>query len=80
MTGLPKHTLVLQIIQIKLLVTTVTIVGDPAWLQQGESWVHSKKGDPFYYSAFLKDGTINFDRQQILFEISYNTPNDYNFK
>lgn len=59
---------------------TVTIVGDPAWLQQGESWVHLKKGDPYYYSAFLKDGTINFDSQQILFEISYNTPNDYNLE
>ena len=59
---------------------TIQIVGDPAWLQQGESWVHSKKGDPFYYSAFLKDGTINFDSQQILFEISYNTPNDYNLE
>lgn len=57
---------------------TMTIVGDPAWLQQGESFVGLKKGDPYYFSAFLKDGTINFDSQQILFAVGYNRPEDYN--
>lgn len=57
---------------------TVQILGDPAWLQQGEAWVALPKGSPFYYNAFLPDGTINFDSQQILFEIGFNTPQDYN--
>lgn len=55
----------------------MTIVGDPAWLQQGEVFVGLRKGDPYYYSAFLADGTINVDSQQVLFEIGYNTAKDY---
>jgi len=56
----------------------VTIVGDPAWLQQGEAFNGIPKGAPYYFSAFLPDGTINFDSQQVLFEIGYNAPADYN--
>lgn len=56
----------------------VTIVGDPAWLQQGEAFVALNKNDPNYFKPFLADGTINFDAQQIMFEIAYNTPRDYN--
>lgn len=55
----------------------MSIVGDPAWLQQGESTfgVDSKN---FNFTGFLPDGTINFDSQQILFEVLFNTPTDYN--
>lgn len=56
----------------------LTIVGDPAWLQQGETAAGLRKTDPDYFKAFLADGTINFDSQQILFEVGYNTPGDYN--
>jgi hypothetical protein len=56
----------------------VTIVGDPAWLQQGEAFRCIPKGSSYAFSAFLPDGTINFDSQQILFEIGYNAPADYN--
>lgn len=56
----------------------MTIVGDPAWLQQGEAAAGLRKTDPDYFKAFLADGTINFDSQQILFEVGYNTPDDYN--
>lgn len=56
----------------------MTIVGDPAWLQQGEAFVALPKGDPYYFRAFLPDGTINFDSQQILFEVAFNAPRDYN--
>lgn len=56
----------------------LSIVGDPAWLQQGEAFVSLPKGDPYYFRAFLSDGTINFDSQQILFEIAFNAPRDYN--
>lgn len=55
----------------------LTIVGDPAWLQQGESFVALNKNDPNYFKAFLADGTLNFDSQQILFEIAFNAPRDY---
>jgi len=56
----------------------VTIVGDPAWLQQGEAFNGIPKGAPYAFEAFLPDGTINFDSQQVLFEIGYNAPADYN--
>jgi len=56
---------------------TLQIVGDPAWLQQGESFCGASAQN-FNFSPFLPDGTINYDAQQILFEILINTPNDYN--
>jgi len=56
---------------------TLTIVGDPAWLQQGEAWAGVTASN-FNFSAFLPDGTINVDSQQVLFEILINTPGDYN--
>jgi hypothetical protein len=58
----------------------LTIVGDPAWLQQGEAFNGIPKGSPYYFRAFLPDGTINFDSQQILFEIGYNAPADYSIE
>jgi hypothetical protein len=58
----------------------LTIVGDPAWLQQGEASFSSPGKNSFIASAFLPDGTINFDSQQILFEIVINTPTDYNLR
>ena len=53
------------------------IIGDPAWIQQGSisGGVSLKE---FSYSAFLPDGSINFDAQQVMFEISWQRPNDYN--
>jgi hypothetical protein len=56
----------------------MTIVGDPAWLQQGEASLGLAKNDPYLFRPFLADGTINFDSQQILFEVGFNTPQDYN--
>jgi hypothetical protein len=58
----------------------LTIVGDPAWLQQGEASFSAPGKNSFTASAFLPDGTINFDSQQILFEIVINTPTDYNLR
>jgi hypothetical protein len=53
------------------------IIGDPAWLQQGEvaSAVNAKT---FNFSPFLADGTINFDASEIAFDITWNRPQDYN--
>jgi len=55
----------------------LTIVGDPAWLQQGEASFSAPGKGSFNSSGFLPDGTINMDSQQILFEIVINTPTDY---
>jgi len=56
----------------------MNIIGDPAWLLQGESYVLDSAltvGEPF-----LPDGTINADAAQILFELIINTPQDYNLE
>ena len=52
------------------------IVGDPAWIQQGEL-SNGIQGARFNYDAFLPDGTISYDSQDILFEVNFNTPEDY---
>jgi hypothetical protein len=62
----------------------LSIVGDPAWIEQGEVWsgirkksLNTNATDP-YFDAFLADGTINFDAREALFEVSFNKPADYN--
>jgi len=54
----------------------IKILGDPAWIMQGEIY---RGLDPrtFSFSAFNQDGTINFDSQEILFEIVWQRPVDY---
>ena len=58
---------------------TIQIVGDPSWLQQGEAFSGARSQN-FNFNPFLPDGTINFESQQILFEILINTPQDYNLR
>jgi len=58
--------------------SSMTIVGDPAWLQQGEAFIGRPIGSSDYFSAFLADGTINFDAGQILYRIAFNSADDYN--
>ena len=55
----------------------MTIVGDPAWLQQGEAFAGFPRTQ-WNFNAFLDDGTINIDSQQPIFEIAFNKPTDYN--
>jgi hypothetical protein len=54
------------------------IVGDPAWMQQGEiaTGVNSRT---FNFEPFNTDGTINYDSQEVVFDVSFNRPADYNF-
>jgi hypothetical protein len=54
----------------------MTIVGDPAWLQQGESFV-SNAADRWDFEPFNADGTINFEAGQVLLNFSFNRPVDY---
>jgi hypothetical protein len=56
------------------------IVGDPAWIMQG-SLVRLPKKETFVgdsvSTGFLPDGSIAFDNQDVLFEISWQRPEDY---
>jgi hypothetical protein len=53
------------------------IVGDPAWMQQGEVSGGVNERD-FNFDPFNDDGTINYDSQEVVFDISWNQPQDYN--
>ena len=55
---------------------SLRIIGDPAWIQQGSMAGRVNVND-FSYSAFLPDGTINFDAQQVMYEVAWQRPNDY---
>lgn len=54
------------------------IVGDPAWMQQGEI-AEGVDARNFNFSPFNNDGTINYDSQEVVFDISWNQPQDYDF-
>ena len=54
------------------------IIGDPAWMQQGEVSV-GVNAKTFDFKPFNPDGTINFDSQEVTFTVSFNRPTDYNF-
>jgi hypothetical protein len=54
------------------------IVGDPAWMQQGEVAEGVSVGN-FNFAPFNNDGTINYDSQEVVFDISWNQPADYDF-
>lgn len=55
---------------------SLRIIGDPAWIQQGSMAGRVNVND-FSYSPFLPDGTINFDAQQVMYEVAWQRPNDY---
>lgn len=56
----------------------VKIIGDPSWIQQGSLFrpitdLAGQSATP----GFEPDGTINFDNSQVLFEIAWQRPEDY---
>lgn len=59
--------------------TKLTIVGDPAWLQQG-SLAGNVLEQISLPSSFLPDGTINFDAEQVCFEVAWRRPSDYDLQ
>lgn len=59
--------------------TKITIIGDPAWIQQGEASVGVSASN-FNFNPFLPDGTINFDSQQVIFDIQWNPGVDYDLE
>jgi hypothetical protein len=58
----------------------MSIMGDPAWIQQGEITTGIKELDENLYGPFLPDGTINYDSREPLFEVTFNTASDYNLE
>jgi hypothetical protein len=59
--------------------TKLQIIGDPAWIQQG-SLIGGIKAELFNPDSFLPDGTINFDAEQVNFEVTWGRPADYNIQ
>ena len=54
------------------------IIGDPAWMQQGECGL-GVSAKTFNFNPFNADGSINYDSQAVMFDVSFNQPTDYNF-
>ena len=54
------------------------IVGDPAWMQQGEA-AFGVNAATFEFHPFNSDGGINFDSQEVTFTVAFNRPTDYDF-
>jgi len=54
----------------------LTIVGDPAWLQQGEAATGISSLN-YNFNPFNADGSINFDAQQIIFDLQWSPGVDY---
>lgn len=58
----------------------VKIIGDPSWIMQGSLFrdiMGSVMTGTSYTSGFLPDGSVNFDASQVLFEIKWQRPEDY---
>jgi len=58
-----------------LAVCKMKILGDPAWIQQG-SLAYGRQVQPS--GPFNPDGSINYESAQVMFEINWNRPFDYN--
>jgi hypothetical protein len=54
------------------------IIGDPAFMQQGEV-AFGVNARAFEFRPFNADGGINYDSQEVVFTVSFNRPTDYNF-
>jgi len=58
----------------------VRIIGDPAWIQQGSFFKPITEGTTLVNAiktGFNSDGTVSFDSQDILFEMLWQRPEDY---
>jgi hypothetical protein len=58
----------------------IKIVGDPAWIMQGSNFrtvTDEMFGGEALKTGFMPDGSIAFDNQDVLFEINWQRPEDY---
>jgi hypothetical protein len=60
--------------------TKVKIIGDPDWIQQGSLFQEIKEGENTVevLSGFAPDGSISFETGDVLFEMVWQRPEDYN--
>ena len=56
----------------------IKIVGDPAWLLQGEMLGVDANTLNYSETGFYPDGTVCTETQQIVFAVNFNSPADYN--
>jgi hypothetical protein len=54
----------------------ITIIGDPAWIMQG-SILNAGLASMYDSRGFNDDGSINFDTGQVLYEIVWQKPEDF---
>jgi hypothetical protein len=54
------------------------IIGDPAWIAQGEV-TNTINAATMTFAPFLPNGTINMDAGEVMFDVYFNRPGDYNF-
>ena len=54
------------------------IIGDPGWIAQGEV-TNTINAATMTFAPFLPDGTINMDAGEVMFDVYFNRPGDYNF-
>lgn len=57
----------------------LTILGDPAWIMQG-SILNPGPSSVYDSRGFNSDGSINFDTEQVLFEVVWQKPEDFDLK
>ena len=50
----------------------MTIFGDPDYIQQAEIFY-----EPGQYSAFLDDGSVNYESREVLYSVDFKTQTDY---
>jgi len=53
------------------------IIGDPAWIQQDKVEL-GVNNQTFNFRPFNDDGGINYNSQEVVFDITWNNPQDYN--
>jgi len=60
--------------------TKVKIIGDPDWIQQGSLFREIKEGENKVevLTGFAPDGSISFETGDVLFEMVWQRPEDYN--
>jgi hypothetical protein len=61
----------------------IKIVGDPAWIMQGSNFRKTSDemfGGTALSTGFMPDGSIAFDNQDVLFEINWQRPEDYDLE
>jgi hypothetical protein len=54
----------------------IQVVGDPAWLLQGE--IKGITPNTVNFNGFYPDGSVCYETQEVIFAINFNAPADYN--